>query len=161
MPKVGADPEDDLRRGMLIRSIIDNPDNIREDRKNIDKASLEGKSAGPTGCVLMVDANREVFFFFFFWNFRFRDQANRLTEGLDFCGYFRGLGRTSSYRVHAETQANEAMVSVLYPKPVRFSSNFTDGKFRSFTGSSRSQLLQMMLLDMLQSERLLNLMASE
>lgn len=56
--KVGADPEDDLRRGMLIRSIIDNPDNIREDRKNIDKASLEGKSAGPTGCVLMVDANQ-------------------------------------------------------------------------------------------------------
>jgi hypothetical protein len=44
---------------MLIRSIIDNPANIREDRKNIDPASLEGKNAGPTGCVLMVDANRE------------------------------------------------------------------------------------------------------
>lgn len=29
-----------------------------KDRK-IDPATIEGKNAGPTGCVLMVDANRE------------------------------------------------------------------------------------------------------
>lgn len=43
---------------MLIRSIIDDPKNIREDRKNIDPKTIEGKNAGPTGCVLMVDANQ-------------------------------------------------------------------------------------------------------
>jgi hypothetical protein len=57
--KVGADAQDDLRRGTLIRSIIDNPDNMPKDRKPITKESIEGKNAGPTGCVLMVDANRE------------------------------------------------------------------------------------------------------
>ncbi|GHJ90170.1 hypothetical protein NliqN6_6572 [Naganishia liquefaciens] len=56
--KVGADWEDDLRRGLLIRSIIDDPANIREDRKNIDPKTIAGKNAGPTGCVLMVDANQ-------------------------------------------------------------------------------------------------------
>lgn len=43
---------------MLIRSIIDDPQNIREDRKNVDPKTIEGKNAGPTGCVLMVDANQ-------------------------------------------------------------------------------------------------------
>ncbi|KAI9460262.1 enolase C-terminal domain-like protein [Lactarius psammicola] len=43
--KVGADRADDLRRGRLIRSIID-------DR------TLAGKNAGPTGAVLMIDANQ-------------------------------------------------------------------------------------------------------
>jgi len=43
---------------MLIRSIIDDPANIREDRKNVDPKTIEGKNAGPTGCVLMVDANQ-------------------------------------------------------------------------------------------------------
>lgn len=57
--KVGADPEDDLRRGRLIRSIIDDPANMPKDRKPIDPASIANKNAGPTGCVLMVDANRE------------------------------------------------------------------------------------------------------
>ncbi|WOO81042.1 L-galactonate dehydratase [Vanrija pseudolonga] len=55
--KVGADPADDLRRGLLIRSIIDNPANIPAGR-TVDPASIEGKNAGPTGCVLMVDANQ-------------------------------------------------------------------------------------------------------
>lgn len=56
--KVGADAHDDLRRGLLIRKIIDNPENMPKDRKPIDPASIAGKNAGPTGCVLMVDANR-------------------------------------------------------------------------------------------------------
>jgi hypothetical protein len=56
--KVGADPADDLRRGQLIRSIIDNPANMPKDRKPIDPESIKGKNAGPTGCVLMIDANR-------------------------------------------------------------------------------------------------------
>ncbi|KAK8869975.1 hypothetical protein IAR55_000545 [Kwoniella newhampshirensis] len=56
--KVGADPEDDLRRGRLIRSIIDDPANMPKDRKPIDPASIKDKNAGPTGCVLMVDANQ-------------------------------------------------------------------------------------------------------
>lgn len=55
--KVGADPEDDLRRGRLIRSIIDNPANMPKGR-TIDPKTIEGKNAGPTGCVLMVDANQ-------------------------------------------------------------------------------------------------------
>ncbi|KAK1924728.1 putative mandelate racemase/muconate lactonizing enzyme [Papiliotrema laurentii] len=55
--KVGADPEDDLRRGLLIRSIIDDPKNLPAGR-TIDPATIEGKNAGPAGCVLMVDANQ-------------------------------------------------------------------------------------------------------
>ncbi|WVR05016.1 hypothetical protein IAU60_002028 [Kwoniella sp. DSM 27419] len=55
--KVGADPEDDLRRGRLIRSIIDDKANLPKDRV-IDPATIEGKNAGPAGCVLMVDANQ-------------------------------------------------------------------------------------------------------
>jgi L-fuconate dehydratase len=56
--KVGADAQDDLRRGQLIRSIIDDPANMPKDRK-VDPATVANKNAGPTGCVLMVDANRE------------------------------------------------------------------------------------------------------
>jgi L-fuconate dehydratase len=55
--KVGADVDDDLRRGRLIRSIIDNPANIPEHRK-VDPKTVVGKNAGPTGCVLMVDSNQ-------------------------------------------------------------------------------------------------------
>lgn len=55
--KVGADADDDLRRGLLIRSIIDDPKNIPAGRK-IDPATIANKNAGPTGCVLMVDANQ-------------------------------------------------------------------------------------------------------
>lgn len=57
--KVGADAQDDLRRGKLIRSIIDDPKNFPADWKAVDPKSIEGKNAGPTGCVLMVDANRK------------------------------------------------------------------------------------------------------
>ncbi|GFZ46285.1 L-galactonate dehydratase [Saitozyma sp. JCM 24511] len=55
--KVGADAQDDLRRGQLIRSIIDDPANMPKDRK-VDPATVADKNAGPTGCVLMVDANQ-------------------------------------------------------------------------------------------------------
>ena len=56
--KVGADPEDDLRRGLLIRSIIDDPANLPAGRV-IDPKTIENKNAGPAGCVLMVDSNRK------------------------------------------------------------------------------------------------------
>lgn len=76
--KVGADKEDDLRRGKLIRSIIDDPANMppsplrtsaqsiediaserkREAQRNLEKDALEGKNPGPTGSVLMIDANQ-------------------------------------------------------------------------------------------------------
>ncbi|ORX39717.1 putative mandelate racemase/muconate lactonizing enzyme [Kockovaella imperatae] len=55
--KVGADPEDDLRRGLLIRSLIDDPANRPKD-KVIDPKTIAGKNASATGCVLMVDANQ-------------------------------------------------------------------------------------------------------
>ncbi|KDQ08660.1 hypothetical protein BOTBODRAFT_37810 [Botryobasidium botryosum FD-172 SS1] len=54
--KVGADIENDLRRGRLIRSIIDDPAEQR--RPAPDPASIIGKNAGPTGAVLMIDANQ-------------------------------------------------------------------------------------------------------
>lgn len=53
--KVGADVEDDLRRGLLIRRIIDDPANMV---RTVDPATTAGKNPGPTGCVLMVDANQ-------------------------------------------------------------------------------------------------------
>ena len=58
--KVGADQADDLRRGKLIRSIIDDPQYLRKDAPPRDPNSddLRGKNAGPTGSVLMIDANQ-------------------------------------------------------------------------------------------------------
>ncbi len=58
--KVGADPAADLRRGKIIRSVIDNPANHPSDVAPRDPNSpeLQGKNAGPTGCVLMIDANQ-------------------------------------------------------------------------------------------------------
>ena len=58
--KVGADQADDLRRGMLIRSIIDDPQYLPAGLPLRDPASadLQGKNAGPTGAVLMIDANQ-------------------------------------------------------------------------------------------------------
>jgi len=59
--KVGADRAMDLRRGLLIRSIIDDPANLPphlKDRNPETDPSLRGKNAGPTGAVLMVDANQ-------------------------------------------------------------------------------------------------------
>lgn len=74
--KVGADLKDDLRRGKLIRSIIDDPQWLRQryppsDDPELASASsarripsadddpaLAGKNAGPTGAVLMIDANQ-------------------------------------------------------------------------------------------------------
>ena len=56
--KVGANVESDLRRGMVIRSVIDDPANLPEGRKPPIPSSIQGKNAGPTGNVLMIDANQ-------------------------------------------------------------------------------------------------------
>ena len=72
--KVGTDLEDDLRRGKLIRSIIDDPQWKRHPPPgdpdlasasasgrrlpSADDPALAGKNAGPTGAVLMIDANQ-------------------------------------------------------------------------------------------------------
>lgn len=55
--KVGIDRDADLRRCQMVRKIIDDPANMPEGW-NVDPKAIEGKNAGPTGCVLMVDANR-------------------------------------------------------------------------------------------------------
>jgi L-fuconate dehydratase len=63
--KVGADLADDLRRGKLIRSIIDDPRYLPAGDPEEPApaplsggAALAGKNAGPTGSVLMIDANQ-------------------------------------------------------------------------------------------------------
>ncbi|KIJ61633.1 hypothetical protein HYDPIDRAFT_176981 [Hydnomerulius pinastri MD-312] len=58
--KVGASLENDLRRGKLIRSIIDDPECLPKDAppRDPNHPSLRGKNAGPTGSVLMIDANQ-------------------------------------------------------------------------------------------------------
>jgi L-fuconate dehydratase len=58
--KVGADRADDLRRGRLIRSIIDDPQYLPDGHapRDPDSPALAGKNAGPTGAVLMIDANQ-------------------------------------------------------------------------------------------------------
>lgn len=58
--KVGADQANDLRRGKIIRSIIDDPQYLPPNAKPRDPNSeaLKGKNAGPTGAVLMIDANQ-------------------------------------------------------------------------------------------------------
>ncbi|KAG8894565.1 hypothetical protein FRB99_001135, partial [Tulasnella sp. 403] len=56
--KVGQDVDNDLRRGRIIRSIIDDPQNLPTGYVPPDPASLVGKNAGPTGSVYMIDANQ-------------------------------------------------------------------------------------------------------
>ena len=56
--KVGSNVESDLRRGKVIRSVIDDPANLPKGRKPPSLSSIEGKNAGPTGNVLMIDANQ-------------------------------------------------------------------------------------------------------
>ncbi|KAF7296939.1 MR-MLE domain-containing protein [Mycena indigotica] len=56
--KVGADPADDLRRGKLIRSLIDNPTPLPPNHAPSPPESIAGKNAGPTGAVLIIDANQ-------------------------------------------------------------------------------------------------------
>lgn len=58
--KVGADQANDIRRGKLIRSIIDDPQYLPAGAKLRDPEceALKGKNAGPTGAVLMIDANQ-------------------------------------------------------------------------------------------------------
>lgn len=56
--KVGISPEDDARRLALVRSVIDDPANFENRKVTPSAASLEGKNASATGCVLMMDANQ-------------------------------------------------------------------------------------------------------
>ncbi|KAJ7697592.1 enolase C-terminal domain-like protein [Mycena rosella] len=58
--KVGADQANDLRRGLIIRSIIDDPQHLPAGQapRDLNSEALRGKNAGPTGAVLMIDANQ-------------------------------------------------------------------------------------------------------
>lgn len=58
--KVGSDFGSDLRRGKLIRSVIDDPQYLpeRKEPRGPIGPELRGKNAGPTGAVLMIDANQ-------------------------------------------------------------------------------------------------------
>jgi len=56
--KVGSKVESGLHRGKVIRSIIDDPANPPTGRNPPSPRSIEGKNAGPTGNVLMIDANQ-------------------------------------------------------------------------------------------------------
>ncbi|KAI0822900.1 enolase C-terminal domain-like protein [Trametes gibbosa] len=58
--KVGADRASDLRRGKIIRGIIDDPQYLPAGHTPRDPngPALAGKNAGPTGSVLMIDANQ-------------------------------------------------------------------------------------------------------
>jgi L-fuconate dehydratase len=49
--KVGANLADDLRRGKIIRSVIDDPKNLPPNSPLRDPKTLVGKNAGPTGYV--------------------------------------------------------------------------------------------------------------
>ncbi|KAL0570053.1 hypothetical protein V5O48_011908 [Marasmius crinis-equi] len=73
--KVGADLQNDLRRGKIIRSIIDDPQYLPAGHKprDLNSEALRGKNAGPTGAVLMVDANQV-------WDVK---QAIEYVKGLD------------------------------------------------------------------------------
>ena len=55
--KVGDSVEMDSRRLALVRSIIDDPKEC-QGRPVPTPESLVGKNAGPTGSVLMIDANQ-------------------------------------------------------------------------------------------------------
>lgn len=58
--KVGADQANDLRRAKIIRSIIDDPQYLPAGTapRDLNSEELRGKNAGPTGAVLMIDANQ-------------------------------------------------------------------------------------------------------
>jgi L-fuconate dehydratase len=58
--KVGANQANDVRRGKIIRSIIDDPQYLPDRLKgrSPDDEAVRGKNAGPTGGVLMIDANQ-------------------------------------------------------------------------------------------------------
>ncbi|KAF8311002.1 enolase C-terminal domain-like protein [Clavulina sp. PMI_390] len=56
--KVGADKDSDLRRGKIIRSIIDDPQYLPPNHIPPEPQTLVGKNAGPTGSVFMIDANQ-------------------------------------------------------------------------------------------------------
>ena len=52
--KVGVKVESDLRRGEIIRVDLTN---LAKGRKSLSASSIDEKNAGPTGNVLIIDAN--------------------------------------------------------------------------------------------------------
>jgi L-fuconate dehydratase len=58
--KVGADRADDLGRGKLIRSLVGDPQYLPDGHAPSDprNPAFAEKNAGPTGAVLMIDANQ-------------------------------------------------------------------------------------------------------
>lgn len=102
--KVGADQSDDLRRGKLIRSIIDDPQYLPSGVKprDLNSEALRGKNAGPTGAVLMIDANQV-------WDVQ---QAIDYVSGLEAIkpwlvptasSYTRNQGVNESFKVYRRT----------------------------------------------------------
>jgi L-fuconate dehydratase len=98
--KVGADLADDLRRGRLIRSIIDDPqswqgcyppDDPESARRVPDGPALAGKNAGPTGAVLMIDANQV-------WDVKQAiDYVSSLAEIKPWCAHVRYFSLFSTF----------------------------------------------------------------
>ena len=93
--KVGSNPASDLRRGMIIRSVIDDPANLPAGYKPRDPKTLVGKNAGPTGNVLMIDANQA---------------SNRLDFYDCADSPIIGLGRPPGDRIREGLTGNKAMV---------------------------------------------------
>jgi len=56
--KVGSNIESDLHRGKVTRSIIDDPLTCLRKETPGAPSTIEGKNAGPTGNVLMIDPNQ-------------------------------------------------------------------------------------------------------
>jgi len=56
--KVGSNIESDLLHGKVTRSVINDPANLPKEREPPSPSSIKGKNAGPTGNVLMSDANQ-------------------------------------------------------------------------------------------------------
>ena len=97
--KVGISVEDDNRRLGLVRSVIDDPANFVNRKVTPTAASLEGKNAGPTGCVLMMDSNQGAS------GRRYFNQGNIQAD-------FRtcSLGCRSGHRVVEEAGAQQSLV---------------------------------------------------
>ena len=96
--KVGQSVQDDLRRGKIIRSIIDDPQYLPPGHVAPDPASIAGKNAGPTGAVFMIDANQV------------RCNIYSGLGGTPILFHLPGLGCATSYRIRQAARGNEAMV---------------------------------------------------
>jgi len=56
--KVGSNVESDLHRARVTCCIINDPANLPKGRNPPSPSSTEGKNAGPTGNVFMIDTNQ-------------------------------------------------------------------------------------------------------